>query len=463
MSNQVFITSPKLLPLQKSLAVLVSEKYSPEQIDSRSEPNTPIGQPTQPSNDNKSSKIKINSSIRINPPQPIIDSSLDWDDDDQCFGHRSTFIRRQRQKYKESFSRIRVDTLQHGAISSIVSAPIVELSAPLIGSNTTDHSIALKREESTDSDVIQGQTLLHLAAKLGHEEIMRMLISETSHANMLLNIRGQTPLLCAIEYGSTSTAILLMEHDPLSLLCKDNIGSSVFHYAAEQSNYIVLCRTLSLLKRLSSSAARLIALQRLIEKNSNGKTPFVIAIEKGSLKCIKYILSSKWLHRNVDIGDFINADSLKATIDEHQLDIAAFFVSDTRRIAAIIQIRIYANGRVYNVLEYSIALKKPDFVRIFISVRIPTEEHELYRSYKYFLRHYNVPYSGSTYDQTPIQRMLTMVRKEVKRIMNFSFHHMGSLSIFFYDRQIHWLLKINSLDNIIQFNQLANFRKLEVT
>ncbi|CAF4658118.1 unnamed protein product, partial [Rotaria sp. Silwood2] len=131
-----------------------------------------------------------------------------------------------------------------------------------------------------------------------------------------------------------------------------------------------------------------------------------------SLKCIKYILSSKWLHRNVDIGDFINADSLKATIDEHQLDIAAFFVSDTRRIAAIIQIRIYANGRVYNVLEYSIALKKPDFVRIFISVRIPTEEHELYRSYKYFLRHYNVPYSGSTYDQTPIQRMLTMVRKE---------------------------------------------------
>ncbi|CAF4872239.1 unnamed protein product, partial [Rotaria sp. Silwood2] len=99
------------------------------------------------------------------------------------------------------------------------------------------------------------------------------------------------------------------------------------------------------------------ALQRLVEKNANGKTPFIIAIEKGSLKCIKYILSSKWLHRNIDIGDFINADSLKTTIDKDQLDIASYFVSDTQRFAAIIQIKINANGHIYNALEYSIALK----------------------------------------------------------------------------------------------------------
>jgi hypothetical protein len=54
-------------------------------------------------------------------------------------------------------------------------------------------------------------------------------------------------------------------------------------------------------------------------------------------------------------------------------------------------------------------LKKPDFVRAFISVKIPGDERELYRSYKHFLKHYNVAYSGSSYDQTPIQRMLTMV------------------------------------------------------
>lgn len=158
----------------------------------------------------------------------------------------------------------------------------------------------------------------------------------------------------------------------------------------------------------------------MIEKNANGKTPFVIAVEKGSLKCIKYILSSRWLHRNVDIIDFINADSLKTTIDKDQLDIATFFVSDTRRFAAIIQIQINANGRAYNVLEYSIALKKADFVRIFISVRIPGDERELYRQYKNFLKHYNVAYSGSSYDQTPVQRMLTMVSCHLRECLPFS-------------------------------------------
>ncbi|CAF1341765.1 unnamed protein product [Rotaria sp. Silwood1] len=418
MPGQLFIISPKLPRPQEPFEGLMHEEYLPRKIDSHSEPNSPIGQQISFPNDNKFpsdnklSKLKRNSSVRINPPKPTIDSSLDWDDDDdddgQKFGHRATLTQRQRQKYKETIARIRENLKQNITVSSLVSAPIVEVTTGLITSTMNNHSISPKRDESTDSDIVQGQTLLHLAARLGHEEIMRVLISETSQANMLLNIRGQTPLLCAIESESTSTATLLMEHDPLSLTCKDNIGSSVFHYATEQCNYIVLCRAISLLKQLSSSTTRLIALQRLIEKNVNGKTPFVIAIEKGSLKCIKYILSSKWLHRNVDIGDFINADSLKTTIDKDQLDIASYFVSDTRRFAAIIQIRINANGHIYNVLEYSIALKKPDFVRIFISVRIPNEERELYRSYKYFLKHYNVAYSGSNYDQTPIQRMLSM-------------------------------------------------------
>jgi hypothetical protein len=44
-------------------------------------------------------------------------------------------------------------------------------------------------------------------------------------------------------------------------------------------------------------------------------------------------------------------------------------------------------------------------------VRVPGDERELYRSYKNFLKHYNVAYSGSSYDQTPVQRMLTMVIK----------------------------------------------------
>jgi len=140
------------------------------------------------------------------------------------------------------------------------------------------------------------------------------------------------------------------------------------------------------------------------------------------LKCIKSILNSKWLYRNTDITDFINSDSLKTTIDKDQLDIASYLVSDIRRFEAIIRIRINANGRIYNVLEYSIALKKPEFVRIFISVRIPGDERELYRLYKHFLKHFNLAYSGSNYDQTPIQRMLTMVKRNLCKTKKLFLH-----------------------------------------
>ncbi|UJR36009.1 hypothetical protein I4U23_028748 [Adineta vaga] len=416
MPTQIFIIPPKQSRTHKPLTSSNSDKTTRDEKVSQSVPSTPLLEQTS-SSENKLTVTKAIPSVRISPPQPIIDSLLDWDDEDRPYGRRPAFIRnRQQRQFQERLARIQEGVVQnlHSTVSAIVSAPIVDL--PGGQSNGIDHgpitattmATTSKREGSLETGESQGQTLLHLAARLGHEEIMRMLITETSHASILLNTRGQTPLLCAIEAGSTSTATLLMEQDPLSLTCKDNIGSSVFHYATEQRNDIVLSRAISLLKRLGSSAARGTALQRLIEKNSNGKTPFVIAIEKGSLKCIKYILSSKWLHRNVDVTDFINADSLKTTIDKDQLDIASFFVSDTQRFAAIIQIQIDVNGRGYNVLEYSIALKKSDFVRTFISVRIPGDERELYRSYKTFLKHYNVAYSGSSYDQTPVQRMLTM-------------------------------------------------------
>jgi len=257
MPTQVFIIPPKTLQVHKPLGVSVSTKSETEQTGSQSEPPTPIGDQRKSSSDNKLSTFKTNSSMRIKPPQILLDSLSDCDDEDQRFGYRPKFIQCRRRKYKELLPRIKEDESPHTTVAAIVSAPIVELPRGSITSNPIDHTTAVKGEESTDSNETSGQTLLHLAAKLGHEEIMRLLMSETSHANTLLNMRGQTPLLCAIESGSTSTATLLMEQDHLSLTCKDNIGSSVFHYATEQCNDIVLGRAISLLKRLSSSTARL--------------------------------------------------------------------------------------------------------------------------------------------------------------------------------------------------------------
>ncbi|CAF1281745.1 unnamed protein product [Rotaria magnacalcarata] len=257
---------------------------------------------------------------------------------------------------------------------------------------------------------IRGQTLLHLAARLGHDEILRLLISETSQASVLMNAKGQTPLLTAIEAGSISTATLLMEADPRSIIASDDNGSSVFHYACEHCSDVVLHRAIALSKRLNSTSDRITALCRITERNRAGKTPFDIAIEKGQLKCVKHIVLSSWLEANIDMRELINASSMKNAIDKEQFDILIFFVSEPKRFAYIIHLLVEYNGRYFNLLEYAILSKKKDIVRLFISVRIPVEQYNFRYQYKQFLKHYNEPFvqtNSLPFYQTPIQRMLT--------------------------------------------------------
>jgi len=48
--------------------------------------------------------------------------------------------------------------------------------------------------------------LVHIAAKLpGHEDVVRVIISESTSMTSLTNSNGQIPLLCAIQSGSTLT------------------------------------------------------------------------------------------------------------------------------------------------------------------------------------------------------------------------------------------------------------------
>ncbi|CAF1472108.1 unnamed protein product [Adineta steineri] len=257
---------------------------------------------------------------------------------------------------------------------------------------------------------LRGRTLMHLAARLGHDDILRLLISETSQASTLMNTQGQTPLLTAIEAGSSNSAILLMECDPRSIIVTDNQRSSVFHYACEYSNDIVLNRAIALLKRLNSSSDRLTGLKRIIEQNSSGKTPLDIAIWKGHLKCVKQFLLSSWLDTHIDIQELINADSLKNAIDQNRFDILSFLINDNKRLAYIINLLIDVDGRYFNLLEYAIYLREKDIIRLFVTVRIPIEQYAFRQQYKLFLRHYNQPFtqsSSSFFYQTPIQRMLT--------------------------------------------------------
>lgn len=221
-------------------------------------------------------KLDSQNPMRINAPQPIWDSSIEWDDDDQQharFRHRSFSFRHRRKQYEKPVPVPTVktdddDQSTYAVVSAVVSAPIVKLPNEYRQSDSLDMIAASKRKESTDTNENQGQTLLHLAAILGHEEIMRILVGEVSHMNNLINGRGQTPLLSAIEAGSTSAATFLMSQDPITLTGRDHNGSSVFHYATEFCNDIVLIRAISLLKRLNSGTARFIVSHLVSDKRS---------------------------------------------------------------------------------------------------------------------------------------------------------------------------------------------------
>ena len=162
------------------------------------------------------------------PPLALDGGASDGEDDDLYPPRRAPNNPRQRRKYREPPRSMQNDDSKCTAFAAIVSAPIVRV--------PSEQRLEAPRNACTDSDDVQGQTLLHLAATLGHEEIMHLLINETSHANTLLNARGQTPLLSAIEAGSTNTATFLMVQNPfassLSVFEPTEFPSIQKHYQA---------------------------------------------------------------------------------------------------------------------------------------------------------------------------------------------------------------------------------------
>ncbi|CAF3890334.1 unnamed protein product [Adineta steineri] len=329
------------------------------------------------------------------------DDSLDGDISSRRINRFSSQISRKRRRSSLYSLTLQKRSSSTSAAAAAANKPDVHV-IPMIPERITIAPTSYK-----DS---RGRTLIHLAAHLGHNDILRLLINETSQASTLANTRGQTPLLTAIEAGSSNSAILLMECDPRSIIVTDNQRSSVFHYACEYSNDIVLNRAIALLKRLNSSSDRITGLKRITEQNSSGKTPLDIAIWKGHMKCVKQFLLSSWLDTHIDIRELINADSLKDAINHNRLDILSFLINDTKQLAHIIDLLIDVGGRYFNLLEYAIYLRKKDVIRLFVTVRIPVEQYTFRQQYKLFLRHYNQPFiqlGSSFFYQTPIQRMLT--------------------------------------------------------
>jgi hypothetical protein len=165
----------------------------------------------------------------------------------------------------------------------------------------------------------------------------------------------------------------------------------------------------------------------------------VLACHNGSIKCLKQLFDSKWLLRRVQLTNLITSDGIKKCIDDNKIDIIIYLVSDLRRFRVIISILIdviftepyhpstdvVVERRQYNVLEYAILLKKPDFVKVFVSVSVPktiekkanVDEHLavvrssnvvlheplIHDEYKRFLTRYSLPFKNDQFDQMPVR------------------------------------------------------------
>ena len=143
--------------------------------------------------------------------------------------------------------------------------------------------------------------------------------------------------------------------------------------------------------------------------------------------------------KRVQLSDLLTADGIKICIDQDRIDIVQYLVGDLRRFRVLIGLLIdvvfteplrpttdvVVGRRQYNILEYSILLKKSEFVQILVSVAVPrtieqkanvddhiavvrssntvAPEASIHDDYKRFLTRYSFPFKHDLFNQTPVR------------------------------------------------------------
>ncbi|KAL6893648.1 hypothetical protein ACP4OV_007746 [Aristida adscensionis] len=127
-----------------------------------------------------------------------------------------------------------------------------------------------------------GSVALHLAAKNGNEELIRLLLSRGARVDVAVS--HGTPLHIAASYGNTGAVKILLEHhaDP--------------NYASEVSG-TPLVATLHSTKHGVSESDALECVKLLVKagadvNSANPNTPMLVATTNGLTDCIKYLLEA---------------------------------------------------------------------------------------------------------------------------------------------------------------------------
>lgn len=85
---------------------------------------------------------------------------------------------------------------------------------------------------------LDGETLLHVAAKTGALDVLEWLLQQGVDCNQLTSIQRKLPLMCAVERNQLEAAMILLRYGAV-VHHQDAQGNSVMHYAAKYASVVL--------------------------------------------------------------------------------------------------------------------------------------------------------------------------------------------------------------------------------
>ncbi|RWW05764.1 hypothetical protein GW17_00030942 [Ensete ventricosum] len=162
------------------------------------------------------------------------------------------------------------------------------MSPKLLVAARTDDTSVLGRSDSLLQVTAEWNTVLHIAAKLGHTSFATTALIQQPLLLMIQNRQGDTPLHCAARAGHTPLVDVFIPHrprrgDPERRLpyTVNNVGNSALHEAARNGHA-------SFVEELMARVPGVLA----VTNNVNDVSPLYMAVESGSASIVRRLLAA---------------------------------------------------------------------------------------------------------------------------------------------------------------------------
>lgn len=140
---------------------------------------------------------------------------------------------------------------------------------------------------------LDGLTPLHMICKIGHNEILQLLLQRGAQSNVVDKRQGYSPLQICAMHGHHSCIITLLQNNAnICYINREATGRNALHYACENGNLLCIkelltSRELNLVKK--NEMLKLIQTTINVQDN-NGHTPLHLAVIDGNAASVKVLV-----------------------------------------------------------------------------------------------------------------------------------------------------------------------------